>query len=91
VGDGEEITASNDRVAEWDDREDALQLDRNLSTLENCIEKLTTEQRSAVQLFYIEEKCYREIADQTGYELGKVKSYIQNGKRKLKICMEQNG
>lgn len=88
---GEEITASSDVVAEWDGREEAQQLDRNLSALENCLQQLAMEQRSTVQLFYIEEKCYREIADQTGYELGKVKSYIQNGKRNLKICMDKNG
>jgi hypothetical protein len=29
--------------------------------------------------------------EMTGYDDNKVKSYIQNGKRNLKICMEQNG
>lgn len=88
---GEELADSNEVVAEWDGTEEALQLDRNLLALENCMQQLATEQRSAVQLFYMEEKCYREIADQTGYELSKVKSYIQNGKRNLKICMDKNG
>ena len=30
------------------------------------------------------------IATITGYDLKKVKSHIQNGKRNLKICMERN-
>lgn len=63
----------------------------NISRLEKCIEKLMDAQKLCVQLFYLQEKCYRVIADQTGFELNQVKSYIQNGKRNLKICMEENG
>jgi RNA polymerase sigma factor (sigma-70 family) len=62
--------------------------DEAFQKLDQCIEKLIDEQRKCVQLFYIEEKCYKEIVDATGYDLKKVKSYIQNGKRNLKICME---
>jgi len=58
--------------------------------MERCMEKLPEEQRISVQLFYLEEKCYKEVADLTGYEMLKVKSYIQNGKRNLKICIEKN-
>lgn len=67
------------------------QLEENLVAMEKCMEGLATEQRTAVNLFYIQEKCYKEIAYQTGFELGKIKSYIQNGKRNLKICLESNG
>ena len=66
-------------------------LDQDLVALKNCIEQLKQEQKECVKLFYLEEQCYQEIADATKYELKKVKSYIQNGKRNLKICMEQNG
>lgn len=67
------------------------ELEENLVAMEKCMEGLATEQRTAVNLFYIQEKCYKEIADETGFELGKVKSFIQNGKRNLKICLENNG
>jgi RNA polymerase sigma-70 factor (ECF subfamily) len=67
------------------------EMESNLSKLENCIGTLASEQKQCVQLFYLEQKCYREIADLTGYDDNKVKSYIQNGKRNLKICMEKNG
>lgn len=67
-----------------DDREE------DLTTLERCKEKLPVAQKVSIQLFYIEEKCYKEIADDTGYSLNEVKSYIQNGKRNLKICLEKN-
>ncbi|MEZ4945388.1 MAG: sigma-70 family RNA polymerase sigma factor [Cyclobacteriaceae bacterium] len=62
-----------------------------LSQLEKCIEQLGNGQKDCVQLFYLKELCYKEIVDQTGIELKKVKSHIQNGKRNLKICMEQSG
>lgn len=61
-----------------------------LKVLERCLETLTEEQRISVDLFYLQEKCYKEVADLTGFELSKVKSYIQNGKRNLKICIEKN-
>lgn len=62
----------------------------NLTALERCKEKLPTAQKVSIQLFYIEEKCYKEIVENTGYTLNEVKSYIQNGKRNLKICLEKN-
>ncbi|MES2448128.1 MAG: sigma-70 family RNA polymerase sigma factor [Bacteroidota bacterium] len=61
-----------------------------LTIMEKCMETLTEEQRRSVDLFYLQEKCYKEVADITGYDMLKVKSYIQNGKRNLKICIEKN-
>lgn len=65
-------------------------IEENLNKLEKCIQELASEQKQCVQLFYLEQKCYKEITDSTGFDLNKVKSYIQNGKRNLKICMERN-
>jgi RNA polymerase sigma factor (sigma-70 family) len=62
-----------------------------LKLMETCMEKLPEDQRSCVKLFYLEQKCYKEVAEMKGYDMNKVKSYIQNGKRNLKICMERNG
>lgn len=61
-----------------------------LTLMEKCMETLSEEQRKSVELFYLQEKCYKEVADITGYDMLKVKSYIQNGKRNLKICIEKN-
>ncbi|WP_245957442.1 RNA polymerase sigma factor [Chitinophaga flava] len=66
-----------------------ITLEDNLQTMEKCLETLPEEQKRSVNLFYLEEKSYREVSAITGYDMGKVKSYIQNGKRNLKICMEQ--
>lgn len=70
------------------DIEDAKET--QLTVMEKCMETLSEEQRKSVDLFYLQEKCYKEVADITGYEMLKVKSYIQNGKRNLKICIEKN-
>ena len=64
--------------------------EKRLTVMEKCMETLSAEQRISVDLFYLQEKCYKEVADITGYEMVKVKSYIQNGKRNLKICIEKN-
>lgn len=56
--------------------------------LNGCIEKLKNEQKMCIRLFYFENKSYREISASLNLEEKKVKSFIQNGKRNLKICME---
>jgi RNA polymerase sigma factor (sigma-70 family) len=61
-----------------------------MRALERCMNKLTAVQKQSVDLFYLKEKCYKEIAEITGFTLNDVKSYIQNGKRNLKICLEKN-
>lgn len=61
-----------------------------LTKLEECIGKLNDKQKISVELFFLKEKCYQEVADETGFSMNDVKSYIQNGKRNLKICMESN-
>ncbi len=65
--------------------------EQSLTALEKCMQTLSAEQQRSVELFYIREKCYKEVAELTGYSLNEVKSYIQNGKRNLKICLEKQG
>ncbi|PJJ80217.1 RNA polymerase sigma factor [Mucilaginibacter auburnensis] len=60
-----------------------------LTALEKCMDKLIPAQQRSVDLFYLKQKCYKEIAELTGFTLNEVKSYIQNGKRNLKICLEK--
>ncbi len=56
-----------------------------LTALEKAIEELSEEQRICIRMFYLREKSYQEIAAETGYSLNNVKSFIQNGKRNLKM------
>lgn len=65
-----------------------LEKEENFRKLEDCLGKLVDEQRKVIELFYLEGKCYNEITALTGIEWNKVRSYIQNGRRNLKICME---
>ena len=65
------------------------QNDEEIRTLlNNCLEQLKEEQRLCVELFYYQQRCYKEIAEQLKLDENKVKSSIQNGKRNLKICLE---
>lgn len=63
--------------------------EENLQKLERCLQTLSIEQKKAVELFYLQNKCYKEIAEATGIEWNKIRSFIQNGRRNLKICMEK--
>lgn len=63
--------------------------DRKLELMADSLEQLNAEQKLCVTLFYLEKKSYQEIAGVTGYTIMQVKSYIQNGKRNLKLIMEK--
>ncbi len=67
---------------------EVLEKENNFIRLEECLQILPEEQQQSVKLFYLEHKCYNEIAAITGYDWNKVRSYIQNGRRNLKLCME---
>lgn len=68
---------------------EVLEKEENFKKLEECIGQLPRDQKQSIELFFLEKKCYNEIAGITGQEWSKVRSYIQNGKRNLKICMEE--
>jgi RNA polymerase sigma-70 factor (ECF subfamily) len=59
------------------------------SALSYCLKELSSEQRTSIDFFYYENKSYADIVTITGYSLEKVKSYIQNGKRNLKNCINR--
>jgi RNA polymerase sigma factor (sigma-70 family) len=68
---------------------DDFDVEQNLTKLEDCLKTLNSEQKQSVELFFMQEKTYQEVAQLTGFEINKVKSYLQNGKRNLKICMDK--
>jgi len=88
------LTSSDEELAGFMENEPELHLidkdrDEQLEqALTDCIAKLKLEQQKCIRLFYYENKCYREIAIRLKIEEKKVKSFIQNGKRNLKICLE---
>jgi RNA polymerase sigma-70 factor (ECF subfamily) len=71
--------------------EEEVMLYRDTDKLDKCLQSLAEPQQRCIALFYLEEKCYKEISAATGYDYNQVKSHIQNGKRNLKNCIEQHG
>ena len=71
------------------DDADSSDLEGDLTQMEACLQTLPPEQQTCLTLFYMERKSYTEVADLTGYDLKQVKSYLQNGRRNLKICMQK--
>lgn len=69
---------------------DGLDLETKLSQMDDCLKTLSEEQRTSISLFYLNQKTYADIAELTGYDPKHVKSHLQNGRRNLKICMDQN-
>jgi len=97
------VRSEKEKFAEWsNDSEFFMETDTDLhpldedgdlkkvdSALEDCIERLKEEQRKCIRQFYFENRCYNEIAVNLGINEKKVKSHLQNGKRNLKICLEE--
>ena len=63
--------------------------DALLQEMKNCLPRLKDKQRLCVERFYLQNKSYQDIADETGYSLNEIKSHIQNGKRNLKLMIEE--
>jgi RNA polymerase sigma-70 factor (ECF subfamily) len=68
-----------------------LEKEEKLQVLEHSIIELKDKQKECIELFFLKQKSYQEISMLTGYTENEVKSYIQNGKRNLKIILEQKG
>ena len=68
---------------------EVFEKEESFKQLEACIETLPDDQKKTIELFYLQKKCYNEIAEITGFEWNKVRSFIQNGKRNLKLCLEE--
>ncbi len=68
--------------------EDNLEQEIHLTFMEECMEGLNKEQRLCLDLFFLKEKSYLEVTEQTKLTINNVKSHIQNGKRNLKNCIE---
>lgn len=72
------------------EEEDWLEREKDLALLSMVINQLKDQQKRCITLFYLEQKSYDQITKITGCTFKEVKSHIQNGKRKLRILMEEN-
>ena len=71
------------------DLQNLQQDDHTLNLMTDALRELSKEQEQCVTLFYLEKKSYQEISDETGFTMMQVKSYIQNGKRNLRLLLEK--
>jgi RNA polymerase sigma-70 factor (ECF subfamily) len=76
-------------IASESDRQELMANEKTYDLLEEALEELNEEQRQCVILFYLKKNSYQQISEKTGYSLMQVKSYIQNGKRNLKILLDK--
>ncbi|MGH2552230.1 MAG: RNA polymerase sigma factor [Chitinophagaceae bacterium] len=90
---GKFTTEINDRLMSQPDVEtdlqDLMKNDFTMELMEVSLKELQAEQQQCVTLFYLQKKSYQEISDATSFTMLQVKSYIQNGKRNLKILIEK--
>jgi RNA polymerase sigma-70 factor (ECF subfamily) len=63
--------------------------ERAIALLADALKELSAEQQQCVTLFYLQKKSYQEISEETGFTMMQVKSYIQNGKRNLRLMIER--
>ena len=66
-----------------------LHNDHVIDLMSESLDELSVEQRQCVNLFYLQKKSYQEISEKTGFTMMQVKSYIQNGKRNLRLLIEK--
>ena len=63
--------------------------ERLLDLMTHSLQHLNPEQKQCLTLFYLEQNSYQQISEKTGFSLSQVKSYIQNGKRNLRIMLDR--
>ncbi|MDQ6608650.1 MAG: sigma-70 family RNA polymerase sigma factor [Bacteroidota bacterium] len=83
-----ELTEQHIANAE-EDKEVIIKTEQTYEMLEEAIQELNDEQKRCIIFFYLQKKSYQQIVEQTGFTMMQVKSYIQNGKRNLKIILER--
>jgi RNA polymerase sigma factor (sigma-70 family) len=84
-----ELTETMGLVSEEFQKSDLEEKELTYQQLEKAIEELAEEQKQCVILFYLKKNSYQQIAELTGFSILQVKSFIQNGKRNLRIILEK--
>lgn len=68
-------------------KEDWTNDERIRQQMNEALDTLPAEQQTSLKLFYLEQRSYKEIMEHTNFTFEQVKSFIQNGKRNLKIAL----
>ena len=83
----ESIAIKDSSNADYDEK---IADEQKIEILEKVLADLEPMQKTVIQAFYLDDMSYIEISEKFGYELKKVKSAIQNGKRNLKIKLQNH-
>jgi len=84
----DKLSAAENMYSETVFHPDDVQDEELLNVLGDCIEALPLRQKQTVDMFYYQKLSYREIATALGLSWDKVRSFMQNGRRNLKNCLE---
>ncbi|MBC8152321.1 MAG: sigma-70 family RNA polymerase sigma factor [Bacteroidetes bacterium] len=95
VSDAELTDADEDDTrpaADWlmTDADEGPDLEQHITQMHACLKTLPPAQQTCLDLFYLQQKSYADVAQLTGYDLKQVKSYLQNGRRNLKLCLDRH-
>lgn len=78
------------RCVEAEEEEETDEVtEKKIIQLESALNELNPFQKKCIELFYYKKMSYTEIVEITGYSVNEVKSYIQNGKRNLKLILTE--
>lgn len=84
---GDEVIATI--VDTPNDREDILKAHLSSELLLKAIRDLNDDQQRSITMFYLDQLSYQQIMERTGFTFAQVKTYIQNGKRNLKLILQK--
>ena len=88
-GKASKVLTENHLAPSETDKQELIANEQTYDLLEEAIHELSEEQRQCVILFYLKKNSYTQISEKMGYSMMQVKSYIQNGKRNLKIILDR--
>ena len=54
------------------------------------MDNINSNQKKCVELFYFDGFSYSEIVNETEFSIQEVKSHIQNGKKNIKLLLEDS-
>lgn len=74
---------------EEEEKINSINNDVLLEYMKECLPLLKENQKICIELFYLQNLSYQQISAKTTLSLNEIKSYIQNGKRNLKLLIEQ--
>ncbi len=78
-----EFSVENEMFLHLDNKEG-----ENHELLMKCLNELKPDQKACIDLMYLKGKSYKDITVETGFDMKRVKSLIQNGKRNLRLMLE---